>query len=229
MQEKNKKINTKRSIAIATAIASILVVSAVYMSGAWLSKPIPSDDGAANVDENAPYSKARMPPPMRLVDSHGSDVATLDRAKTETGFSQAPSLPTDIPAGLQVGSLRVRTSDNIQENLITVFYVPGEVTASDNDSFESVMTNGGIAIIYSHEPTSKDYDRATWMKLFVDEAPDVRGIRDINGNPAIVVQGNPPLGLTHQVYIYSGDMQVNLVSMKYAPEELAKIAQSIKG
>ncbi|HVX02264.1 MAG TPA: hypothetical protein VHA09_03855 [Nitrososphaera sp.] len=230
-KKKNKGIIL--AVVIAGAIIAATVTAAVgYWSplSALRSQDATQPSVAASADD-VPYSKARLPPPMPLVNTQGIQVSSFAQAKNQTGFATAPALPaTKVPTGLDLASIRIRTSAaDPQSNIISVFYTPRGVTAADNDTFQGVMAKGGLAIIYSHEPSSQTYDRAKWMEAFVNEAPNARHIENINGSPAIVVEGNPPQGLTHQVFIYSGDLQINLVSMTYTSVDLVKIAQSIQG
>jgi hypothetical protein len=225
-----------KGIILAAILAGAIIAATVTAAAAYwspLSAPLSQDAAQTNAAtaDDAPYSKARLPPPVPLVNTQGNQVSSFAQAKNQTGFAMAPALPaTAVPAGLDLASIRIRTSvEDPQSNIISVFYTPSGVTASDSDTFQGVMAKGGLAIIYSHEPSSPTYDRAKWMEAFVNEAPNARHIENINGSPAIVVEGNPPQGLTHQVFIYSGELQINLVSMTYTSADLVKIAQSIQG
>lgn len=236
MEEGSKKTNriskananVKIIIIIVTVIAAAAATStSIYYYGYFL--PVtnePQQDSAEQTDVGSnPNAVRRQPPPMPLIDSHGPAVSS-DEAKTLTRF-ESSSLPSQMPDGLQLDAVRVRTSHDLQENLMTAFYTPVGVKAGDRDTFESVMEGGGIAIIWSHEPTSSSYDQASWIEAFVTDAPDVRRTETINDYPAIAVTGNPDKGLTYQVFLYKGDMQINLVSLKFTDTELLKIASSI--
>jgi hypothetical protein len=222
---KSKGIPTTKIILTIVVIAVVAASTALYYNYYSLLGSTSSQDAATDTTASNPNTIRRGPAPKPLIDSHGP-AFQLNQAKTLTGFELA-SLPSELPAGLDLSSVRVRTSTDVEANLMTAFYTPPGVKADNTDTFESVMAGGGIAIIYAHEPTSPAYDQEKWIAAFVEDAPDVRRLETINGNPTIAVTGNPDKGLTYQVFLYKANMQINLVSLKFTDTELLKIASSI--
>ncbi len=229
----NRETNraTKMSNAVKVTIAVAIIAVAAASTSIYYSyyKPLAGEQSQNSGGQNTLADDAnairRGPPPVPLIDSHGP-AFPFGQAMVATGFKSA-SLPSQVPNGLNLDSVRVKASGNVETSFITAFYTPDGVKAADSNTFEDVMRGGGIAVIYAHEPTSPTYDQAKWMKEFVADAPDVRRIETVNGHPAIAVTGNPDKGLTYQVYIYEGDLQINLVSLKYTDTDLLKIAGSI--
>lgn len=219
---------TSKNVLIAASLAIAIVASVYAASTFWSPNSVGGENRTGATNEDAPYSKARRPPPMPIVSTNGVEATTFDIAKDRTQLASALTLPTAVPDELEEVSIRIKTSDEAENNLISVFYTPADFKVSDNDTFEDVMINGGIAIIYSKEPSSADYSRDSWMKKFVDEDSENRHIQDINGSTALVMDGNPPLGQTYQVYVYNAHTQINLVSMRYDVDGLIKVAASIK-
>lgn len=228
----NKTRKDRRTTGIIAV--SVMAVLAVSVAAYLLSVSSLGTQGAADTESSSSVSQKttdkndsanlrKGPPPMPLT-AWGDRTESFDQAKASVGINTA-SLPSKIPAELKLDSARVKTDRSAK--LMTVFYTPQGIAASDAQTFQDIMSGGGLAIVYSIESLSPEFNRQDWIKAFVGEEPDIRRIETINGVQAVVNTGNPDQGITYQVLFWKGDLQINLVSLKYTDVELMEIAKSI--
>lgn len=224
---KNKNTWTTRIIATSAiailAVSLVAYFSAVSSLGTQGLADSQSSASQQTADNNNSANLRKGPPPMPLT-AWGARIESFELAKVSVGIDSA-SLPSEIPSKLRLDSARIQTDGSTK--LMTVFYTPEGVIANDTSTFQGIMSNGGLAIVYSIESLSPEFDREAWIKAFVSEEPNVRRIETINGMQAIINTGNPDQGITYQVLFWKGDMQINLVSLKYTDTELMEIAKTI--
>ena len=154
---------------------------------------------------------------------YGNEISA-DAARTMTGFTKA-STPSMVIENLALKSVRVR--DYAESHMMTAFYVPSIIMLQDLDTFESVMNNKGIIVIFTEEKQSSTYDSQKWREEFVKAAPQVRKSDTINGYPTIVITGNPDKDIKSEVLVYKDNLQIDIVSVKHNVNELVGIAQLI--
>ncbi|HXG08075.1 MAG TPA: hypothetical protein VNI77_12205, partial [Nitrososphaera sp.] len=208
-----RRIKTKSVFIVGIAVAAVLAASlTAYMQSSMLA--IHEDDSSSLYNpSNNDANLQKGPPPMPL-SGWGPKLQSFDEAKESSGLATI-SLPTRVPSEVAFDSARVLSSPGDSTSIVTVFYTPKGVTADDTTTFQDIMSNGGIAIVYAKESVSPEFDRDKWMEDFVNEAPEVRRIVDINNTPAVVNMGNMDQEITAQVLFYKGGVQINLVSLKY--------------
>lgn len=216
MNNKQKPQNmSKRNLTIiAASIVAVITVSLVTM--------LVSDTADDHIVQDSEQLAMRGPGPSPL-SMYGNDLPPK-QAINMTGFDIA-KLPSKIEPNLTLESVRVR--DYSPSYLMTAFYVPPENTATDTDTFEDIIANGGIIIIYSEEPTSPSYDPQKWREGFVNAASDVRKLSTINGHPAILVTGNQEQKINSQVLVYVDNLQIDIVSLQHNTQELMNIAELV--
>lgn len=207
----------KRNLVI---IASITAVLAIAVIGITVDSISLHDNSIQDTDQTN-YA-IRGPGKSPLIE-YGSNVS-VDAARSVTGFSKV-SFPTDTINGLNLESVRVR--DYPPSYLVTGFYTPNGIKATDTDSFEDILESGGIVVLYNEEPNSPDYDPQKWRDGFVNQASDVRKLDAINGYPAIIVSGNPAKGINSEVYVYVDNLQIGIISAKHNVNQLILIADTI--
>lgn len=227
----NNRKSMRTAGIISASVIAVLAVSfvAYFSTGSYLGTQGIGDSKSSAptsqqaTDSNNSANLRKGPPPMTLT-AWGTRIESFEQAKASMGVDSA-SLPSEIPLELRLDSARVQTAGSTK--LMTVFYTPEGSTASDTETFEGIMSRGGLVIVYSVESLSQEFDRDDWIKAFVSEEPNVRRIETINGMQALVNTGNPDQGITYQVLFWKGDLQINLVSLKYTETELMEIAKTM--
>lgn len=171
----------------------------------------------------------KQPFPRELI-MWGKETASFAQAKIDSGITQM-TLPSYVPANLKPESVRVITSPI--SNSTTVIYTPLGVTATDNDTFEKVMSDGGMFVVYTKEKVGSTYDQGKWVEQFVNEAPTVKYLLTINGHTVVSVKGAPEKDIPSEIWILYDQpakdtvIQTMLVSLVQSNAELEKIAKSL--
>lgn len=205
------KMNKTLIVASLTIIIAIVGISSTFIS---ISDSVSTED------------QVMKGPAPRELHMWGKEIGSFEEAKTMIGFENA-NLPTSIPSGLSLKSVRVLQADDGAFKLLSVFYAPKGVTTGDTDTFEDIMANDGILLLYSYEKKSESFNWNSWVSNFVAEQPQDRKIQSISGKEVILVKGGSDPRATSQVYSKSGDILVNLVSKKYSEIDLSDIVKSI--
>jgi hypothetical protein len=189
------------------------------------------EPSTVDTDAHPPDSALRKgPPPMGLA-AWGSVSSSFEVARSAANLSFA-SLPTHLPAGLELRSVRTNISQDAK--YLSVFYTPEGVTANDNDYFENIMASGGMLILYSQQRLGPTYDQGTWIENFIDEGSGSRHLGTINGRTAIISDGSisQTYRTSHVTILHNHaenqvEDMVELVSTKYNSTELVEIAESL--
>ena len=224
-KSKRRLILAGSSIAVIALAAALLMQS--YYTTAVSTSASENSAQQPNVQEN--NQTIRRPPPSEI-SMWGNESASIEAARATTGVYGITSLPTHVPEGLKIAS--IRTSVSPIANFVSVFYTPAGVTAHDNDTAEKIMSAGGMLIIYSEENMGPKFNQTKWLDALVSEGEGVRHLSSINGQTAILVDGNQANQFPSEVLIIHDavngtKVMTDLVSLKYSPSQLAEIAESI--
>jgi hypothetical protein len=153
-------ISAKSTIIMGIAVIIALIASFVtYQQSLIIADPRrdpPSTYSPSSNDVNL----QKGPPPMPL-SGWGPRFQSFDQAKATAGLTAA-SLPTQVPKEITFDSVRVLSSPGEPTKIITAFYTPQGVSADDSATFQNIISKGGIAIVYTKESVSPDFDRAKW-------------------------------------------------------------------
>jgi hypothetical protein len=204
------------------------VFSQQYYTPALLTQTTPKNatqEQVAQKDHQTTY----QPPTMEL-STWGKEAQSFEDAKDATGISSFATLPSSVPTGLKIASIRTNVSP--LANYVSVFYAPAGVTATDNDTFGSIMGAGGMLIIYSEEKVAPEFNQTTWLNELVSEGEGAARLTAINGETAILVDGNQTHEIPSEVLLIyperdSIKTMTDLMSLSYSSIQLEKIAQSI--
>lgn len=208
-----------KSLGSIIALVAIAVIGGSVISYQQFQQQTTTQEMQTN---NFEKSQMRGFGQLYLLD-YGNEISA-DAARSKTGFAMA-STPSSVMDNLVLKSVRVR--DYAESHLMTAFYVTPATTLRDLDTFESVMNNGGIIVIYAEEKLSPTYDPQKWREEFVQAAPQVRKSDTINDYPSIVITGNPDKDIRSEVLIYKDNLQIDIVSVKHNVDELLRVAQLI--
>jgi hypothetical protein len=235
--ETNKNIinKDKRRLTIAGASAAIItIMAALLLQSSYTAAASTSTKPANSLQQQDMQEKnqepiRRGPGPVEL-SAWGKETSSFEVAKTATGISGIASLPSSVPDGLKIASIRTNVSPIA--NFLGVFYTPAGVTANDNDTLERIMSAGGMLVIYSQEKVGPEYNQTKWIDSLISEGYGVRHLSTINGQSAILVDSDQADQIPSEVIlIYNEDdslkTMTDLVSLKYSSSQLAKTAESI--
>jgi hypothetical protein len=214
----------KTKIMTITIGVMAVIVAGVGVATAYSSVPAGDllNEGQSN-DKKGIISR----PPPREWSIWGQDVSSINRAIESTDLSGVV-LPTYVPEGFKIASIRPSVSEDGNSRFVAVVYAPEGVTARDEDTFEGVMENGGVLMLYSHQVVGEKYNQTRHLEKMIEQGKGVRTLTTVNGYPAIVAQGDSELGITSSVVVYGDDNNlIDIVSLKQKTDTLLKIAQSV--
>ncbi|HVX02033.1 MAG TPA: hypothetical protein VHA09_02665 [Nitrososphaera sp.] len=232
MENNNNQRNSKKRFVIAAGLSAFALVIAVVAIAQYSNAQ--GTNSQAIISDGSQQEQFRLPPPREL-SMWGTEISSFEQAKTATGIpSTFASLPGTVPTGLEIASIRTNTSPG--GSYLSVFYTPAGVTAKDSDTFEKVMSSGGMLIVYSQEQMGPKYNQTKFILSFVNEAPTVRHVSTISGlkdATTILVDGNQTRQIPSEVIVIYDQAaagtktMTDLVSLKYDSMQLAKVVESL--